>query len=143
MKTYKAGIVEKGLGEARNTGALRAFAQYPLRSTVAVLMLALCSCTVSNKDWNVAFGGKGAYSGRDFSVTWDNEDSFRTGAAIAGLAVGAYQAVAVQKSADALNATQHTNVTKQAINANNNATAVELGAQKTGLETTKILNPAP
>lgn len=103
-----------------------------------LLPLLLVSCTVSNKDWNVAFGGKGAYAGRDFSVTWNNEKSFSDGALVTGLAIGAAQAVAAQRSTDALAKTVNSNATKTAIEANKNATAIELGAQKAGIEHAKI-----
>jgi hypothetical protein len=106
-----------------------------------LLSLLLTSCTVSNKDWNVALGGKGAYSGRDFSVTWDNEKSFSDGAIIAGLAVGAAQAVAAQRSADSLAKTVNSNATKQAISASKDATAVQLGEQAVEVQKAQLVAP--
>jgi putative NIF3 family GTP cyclohydrolase 1 type 2 len=89
-----------------------------------LIPLLLASCTFANKDTAVALGGRGSYAGRDFSLVWDNEGSFRDAAVVAGLAVGAVQAVALQKSADALT----TATVKE-------GTKVQLGAQQ--LEATK------
>lgn len=103
----------------------------PLMAALGVL---LGSCTFANKDTAVALGGKGAYNGRDFSLVWDNEGSFRDAAVVAGLAVGAVQAVAVQKSSDALTATTVKEGTK-----------VQVGAQgvekfRIGEETKRFLH---
>lgn len=109
--------------------------------TVGIVMLLLSSCTYTDAQRNIALGGKGAARGNGWSVVWSNEQSFRDGSMVAGLAIGAWQAVAAQKSTDALRATQSTNATKQAVNASNNATAIELGAQAADVEKTKILAP--
>lgn len=110
--------------------------------TIALLCLALAciasnACTFANADTAVALGGKGAYKGKTFALTWDNEQSFRDGSMVAGVAIGAAQAVALQRSADSVSKVQSTNASNQAINASNNATKVELGAQQSGLETVK------
>lgn len=86
--------------------------------------LLLSSCVYADKERAVAMGGKGAYNGRDFSLVWDNDESFRsaiTGAvAVGGLYYGAAQHAATEATARAANA----NATKQAINASNNATKI-------------------
>jgi hypothetical protein len=140
MNTHTRSVIEKGLGGVRNIGALRPKGQYPLRSTVAALALLLCaSCTVTTEKGNVAFGGKGAARGSGWAVAWDNEKSFSDGA-IAGTAIaGLYYSAATAAAKEATSRTMSANATNQAINASNNATAVELGAQEAGVKTTEIL----
>jgi hypothetical protein len=106
-----------------------------------LLPLLLASCTVSNAKWNVALGGKGAYAGRDFSVTWDNVKSFRDAAVLATAAVGAWANVASDKAAEATTRTVDSNRSAEAINASNNATSVQLGEQAAGIEHAKLAKP--
>lgn len=110
-----------------------------MRTLTILLCAALTSCTFSNAKCNLAFGGKGAYGGRDFSVVWDNEKSFSDGAIIAGLAVGAYQATALGKAAEVTNRAVDANRSAEAINASNNAVkTTEIGA---GVTKATTLNP--
>lgn len=107
------------------------------------LVLLLSSCTLSNKDWNVALGGKGAYSGRDFSVTWDNEKSFGD-AALAGTAIaGLYYGAANLAEEEATTRAVNSNATKEAINANNNATKLGSEGIKAGVDSEAIQKGAP
>lgn len=110
-----------------------------------LLIPLLCSsCVVANKDMVASLGGKMAYKGRDFAVTSDHEASFREAAMLATAAVGAWASVASTEAAEATNRAVNSNATKQAINASNNSTAVQLGAQAADIEKTKILAaPAP
>lgn len=100
-----------------------------MKQLVVIIVLALASCTYTNKNGTLALGGKGAARGEGWAVVWDNEASFREGALLAGVAVGAWQAVAVNKAAEQTARVINTNATQATINASNNATAVELGAQ--------------
>jgi hypothetical protein len=116
---------------------MKAFSGVPL--LVAVLML--CSCVRATKDEVVAFAGKGAYNGRDFSLVWDHDESVKsivTGAvAAATLGVSAYSdSVSAAVSTNAAN-----NATKQAVNASNNATKVQLGEQ--ALKAKTFIPPLP
>lgn len=113
-----------------------------VRLAASILLACLLpSClTITNANGNVAWGGKGAARGAGWAVTWDNEKSFQDGAILATAAAGAWASVAGTKATELTARSVNSNATKQAINASNNATAVELGAQKAGVETTKILS---
>ena len=108
-----------------------------------ILPLLLSSCVIANKDTVAALGGKGAYKGKEFGLIWDDEQSFQDGAIAVTAVAGAVISAGVTKGQQAVDKAANANSTQQAINANNNATAVELGAQKAGVETTKstVLNP--
>lgn len=78
--------------------------------------------SVEESNWQLG-GTKSARRSDGSSYANDYQQSFRDGAATAGLAIGAYQAVKVNNSNNALSATQSTNAATQAtkINASNNA----------------------
>jgi hypothetical protein len=86
-----------------------------------LIPLLLSSCVVASKDAVMAVGGKGAYKSRDFGLVFDNEGSFRDAAALAGVGIGAWQSVASQRSADALNAARSSDATQLGAIQSNNA----------------------
>lgn len=102
----------------------------------------LCSCVgyehiAASKSGNytrdriVSFGGTASQRGSDgSSFVHDHQQSFRDGAAAVGLAIGAYQAVKVNSSNNALSATQSTNAAGVTNAQTASDTAVKLGAQK-------------
>ena len=61
---------------------------------LGVAVFVLSSCTYGNANHALALGGKGAYKGKTFAMTWDNESSFREAALLGALAVGAWQSAA-------------------------------------------------
>lgn len=76
-------------------------------------------------------------------MTWDNRESFRDAAVLATAAVGAWASVASTEAAELTSRTVNTNASKVATEQIKSNTAIELGKQAAGVETTKILNPAP
>lgn len=100
---------------------------------IVAAALLLSSCTIGYADAQHTFvnavGGRGAAKSKHLALTWDNEKSFNDAAILGALMVPAIQAVKMAQSADKLAGLQNTNATKQAINATNAATTVELGAQ--------------
>ena len=125
--------------------------------TALCMALLLCSCvsyehTATSKSGNVehdklfALGGSSSQRGADgSSFVHDHSQSFRDAMAAAGVAIGAYQAVKVNSSNNALTATQSTNATNESINATNAAAkaGVTESAIKAGAEIApiKILPP--
>lgn len=106
---------------------------------ICALVLLTSSCTYTDGKRNIALGGKGAARGSDYAVAWDNVESFRDGALLVGAVATSGFSYLGDKAAEGTAQVINNNATKQGINASNNATAVELGAQKTGVETAKIL----
>ena len=102
----------------------------------------LCSCvvyehTASSRTGNVetdklySLGGTTSQRGADgSSLVHDHQQSFRDAMAAAGVAIGAYQAVKVNGSNNALSATQNTNAASISKAQIQGDTAVKLGAQK-------------
>lgn len=107
-----------------------------------LLAALLPACTFSTKDMNLAMGGKGAYKGKTFGVTWDNESSFREAAMLGAIGVGAWQAVAGDRAASAASINASNNATKQAIKKIDADTAIELGKQAQPVEILKA-TPTP
>ena len=106
-----------------------------------LIPLMLCSCMMADERRVVTLGGKVSYNGRNFSVVSDHEDSFQAGAAVAGIAIGAYGA-AVERAGDIdLAKTNSNNATKQAINASNNAVKTTEITTKGANEALKITAP--
>ena len=95
-----------------------------MKTLVVLACVLMCSCMRATKDDVIAFMGKGAYNGRDFSVVWDHDESVKsvvTGiVAGAGLYYGAAQHAASEATTRALDANRST----EAINASNNATQI-------------------
>lgn len=101
-----------------------------------------CSVVPTPYGYAAMMGGKGALSSqRDGSVkfAYDNEDSFRSAAALAALGVGAWQSVAAARSADALSATQAGEATKQ--QAASLAAEVQQAEIAAGVTKSTTLNP--
>lgn len=114
MNTHRNSAIEKGLGEARNTGALRSKGQYPLRSTVAALALFLCaSCTLQKEEMYkghsemgtaykyVVFqvGGQGAFeSSSGTKAAVNNEKSFADVMQTFGIAFAGWTAAGISKA---------------------------------------------
>ena len=104
-----------------------------------ILMLASCVMyehTAVSKSGNTetdklySLGGTTSQRGADgSSLVHDHQASFRDAMSAAGIAIGAYQAVKVNGSNNALSATQNTNAASVTKNAADNATAIELGKQ--------------
>lgn len=106
----------------------------------------LSSCTIGyatspdgSKTFVGAVGGKGAAKSKQLALNYDNEKSFSDGALVAGIAIGAYQAVASQRSADAVSKAADANRSAEAINASNNA--VKTAEINAGVTKATTLNP--
>lgn len=94
------------------------------RLSLAFVAILLSACVYADGNHIASLGGKGTYKSKAFALVFDHQDSFRAGAAAAGLAIGAAQAVSVTHSNNALTGLQNTNQTKQAINDSNNGVLI-------------------
>lgn len=97
---------------------------------ILLLPMLMSSCVVANKNMVASLGGKGAFKSATFGLVWDHEQSFRDGTVAATALAGAYFSSVVSKAKEVTAQSANANATQQAINASNNATAVELGAQE-------------
>jgi hypothetical protein len=91
---------------------------------VVLITLGLSSCMRARKDEVIAFMGKGAYNGRDFSVVWDHDESVKSVATAVIAGAGLYYGAAQHAASEATTRVVNGNATQQAINANNNATKI-------------------
>lgn len=116
---------------------------------IAILLLAsLASCTYADHKRLIAFGGKGMAKGKhkgtdggSYAVMWDNEDSFRVGAAAAAMVAGSIATAATNRAAEETSravAASNAKVQSEQIAADAAVKTAEINA---GVETTKILNP--
>ncbi len=96
-----------------------------MKAILLILTACLSACTYADKDHAVAVGGKGAYKGKTFALTWDNEKSFNDVAVVGLAAVPAIQAVKIAQDAGATDRLVNTNAAKTTINASNNAAKVQ------------------
>lgn len=97
----------------------------------------LCSCTFTNKNGNVAVGGKGAARGDGWAVAWDNVENMNN-ALIAGTIIGGgLISAGVEKGKQA--------VEKTAIHSNERVTIGAQGVEKFGIgeETKKFIHSTP
>jgi hypothetical protein len=105
-----------------------------------LVMAALPSCfSVTNVNGHVAWGGKGAARGNGWAVVYDNEQSFRDGAVLAGAAASSGFSYLADKAAEGTAQVINANAARQAINASNNAAAVATEEIKAGVIKATVL----
>lgn len=108
-----------------------------MKAFLFIPVLYLCSCVHATSEKVTAFGGKGAYKSKSFSLVFNNEKSFRDGAlaatTIAAAVASAYTSAAAETTAQVANSNAASvsknaanNAAKTTINASNNATKTEL-----------------
>lgn len=103
------------------------------------LIFLLASCTYTDKDRNIAFGGRGAARGTGYAVAWDNVENMNN-ALIAGTVLGGgLISAGVSKAEEVTKRAADVNRSTEVINASNNAVkTAEIGAEVTKSTT---LNP--
>lgn len=112
-----------------------------MKALLFISLLCACSCTYMDKTRVIAAGGRGAYSGREFSGTWDNVENMNNALATAGLLGGAYIQAGVSKAKEITSQKANANATKRVINKDNlDAATEQLGITTSGgIENAKIL----
>jgi hypothetical protein len=113
------------------TSTILAVGRFLMLVVLLGLVLILSSCVTATADRVVAFGGKGAYKGRDFALVFDAEKSFRDGAIAAAAAAAGYFSAVTQGAAE---------VTAQAASKNAAETAQKEAAEAAAVEITKSNN---
>ena len=94
-----------------------------------LIALLLSSCMVADEKRVVTLGGKVAYNGRNFSVVSDHEDSFRSGAALVGIAAGVYGGIRADSIAAGVTTNASNNATKIGVQQIKSTEAITLGEQ--------------
>jgi hypothetical protein len=94
-----------------------------------LIALLLTSCMVADEKRVVTLGGKVAYNGRNFSVVSDHEDSFRSGAALAGIAAGIYGGIRADSIAAGVSTNAANNAAKVNLQTIKSNEAISLGEQ--------------
>lgn len=103
----------------------------------SLVLVFLCSCTFTNKDGNLAVGGKGAARGAGWAVAWDNVENMNNALVAGTIVAGGYISAGVEKGKQAVDRT--------AIHSNERVTIGAQGVEKFGIgeETKKFIHSTP